>query len=150
MKKRLLALKQLDRQLEGLRHLIAILKGVQIQLIRKALGMTTKQLAKRLNVHRSRVVKIEHAEHEGALTVRTLQEVAEALNCKLIYALVPNEPLTEMVDKQAKRIAEKRLGRVAHSMLLEDQSVKAKAQQEQLKELMNELLSGSFKHLWDE
>lgn len=150
MKKRLLILKQLDRQLDAWRHVSSNFKEGWIRKIRKSLGMTTKQLARRVGVNRSRVVKIEQAELEGALTVRTLQEVANALNCKLIYALVPNEPLSQMIDKQAREVAKKRLGRVAHSMLLEDQSVEINAQQEQLKELINELLSGSLKNLWDD
>jgi predicted DNA-binding mobile mystery protein A len=150
MKKQILILKQLDRKFEAWRHHPEAPGEGWVRLIRKAIGMTTGQLAKRLGVNRSRVVKIEQAEPDGSLSVRTLQEVADALNCKLVYALVPKEPLREMIEKQAKKIAAKRLGRVAHSMLLEEQSVEAKAQQEQLQELINELLAGSFKHLWDE
>src|ERR1700744_1157145 len=134
MKKQILILKQLDRQFEVWRHHPEAPREGWVRLIRKAIGMTTAQLATRLGFNRSRVVKIEQAEPNGSLSVRTLQEVAAALNCNLVYALVPKEPLREMIEKQAKKIAAKRLGRVAHSMLLEDQSVEAKAQQEQLQE----------------
>lgn len=150
MNKHFLILKQLDRQFDVWRRLPDMPREGWIRLIRKAIGMTTKQLARRLDVNRSRVVKIEQSEPEGALTLRTLQEVAEALNCKLVCALVPKEPLQEMIEKQAKKIASKRLRRVSHSMLLEDQSVEAKAGQEQLQEIIRALLSGSFKNLWDE
>lgn len=44
----------------------------------------------------------------------------------------------------------KRLNRVAHAMLLENQSVEATSQQEQLKELITELLSGPIKNLWND
>lgn len=150
MKKQYLALKQLDRQLEIWRELPAAPKEGWIRLVRKTIGMTTQQLAKRLGVNRSREVKIEQAEPEGSLTIRTIREVANALDCKFVYALVPKEPLRNMVENQAKRVASKRLRRVAHSMLLEEQSVEIKAQQEQLEELVKELLSGSFKNLWDD
>jgi predicted DNA-binding mobile mystery protein A len=152
MKKQHLAMKQLDRQLTAWVQARDSVKPKEgwIRTIRKTIGMTAKQLAKRLNVNRSRVVKIEQAEPQGALTMRTLQEVAEALNCKLVYALVPQISLRELIERQARKIAAKRLNRVSHSMLLEEQSVGSVAQQEQLIELINELLSGSFKNLWDE
>lgn len=152
MKKQLLAIQQLDRQLTAWNQERDWFKPREgwVRTIRKTLGMTAKQLAKRLNVNRSRVVKVEHAELEGALTIRTLQEVAEALNCKLVYALIPQTSLRELIEQQARKIAEKRINRVAHSMLLEKQSVGSAAEQEQLAELINELLSGSFKNLWDE
>lgn len=150
MKKRFLILKQLDRQFDMWRRLQDEPREGWIRLIRKAIGMTTKQLAKRLNVNRSRVVKIEQSEPEHSLTLKTLHETAEALNCKLVYALVPKEPLQDMLEKQAKKIASKRLHRVSHSMLLEDQSVEPIVEQEQLQQLIKILLSGSFKHLWDD
>jgi ribosome-binding protein aMBF1 (putative translation factor) len=69
MKKQLLVLKQLDRQLDAWRQLReSAPKEGWVRTVRKALGMTTKQLAKRLKVNRSRVVKIEQAETDGALT----------------------------------------------------------------------------------
>jgi hypothetical protein len=49
--------------------------------------------------------------------------VAEALDCVVIYALVPKADLTEMVDQRAHEIALRALGRVSHSMALEDQQV---------------------------
>lgn len=39
------------------------------------------------------------------------------------YAIVPRTSLTEMVDQRAREIALKALGRVSHSMALEDQQV---------------------------
>ncbi|MDX1900713.1 MAG: mobile mystery protein A [Gammaproteobacteria bacterium] len=151
MNKRLLIVKQLDRQLEGWRGFYdSIPAEGWIRTIRKSIGMTTKQLAKRLKVNRSRVVKIEQAEPEGALTLRTLEEVAQSLNCRLVYALVPQIPLRELVEEQAKKVAIQRLGRVSHSMLLEDQSVESDAQQEQLTALVNQLLSASLKNIWED
>ncbi len=50
-----------------------------VRTLRKTLSITINQFAKRLGVDPSRVVKIETAEIEDAVTLRTLQNVAQAL-----------------------------------------------------------------------
>lgn len=121
-----------------------------ITTIRKALGITLPQFAKKLGVVRSRVIKIQQAELSESLTMRTLKEAANALNCDLVYALVPRQPLQTLLKNQAEKIAKLRLHRVSHSMVLEDQEVATPQQKEQLEELINTLLSDNLKHLWEE
>lgn len=153
MNRRQLILKQLERQLELWRQVGKPLfqpKIGWIKTIRQGLGMTANQLAKRLSVHRTRVVKIERAELEGALTLRTLREAAESLNCDLIYGFVPKESIQETLQKQAEKVARQRIKGVAHSMALEDQSVTQRFQEEQIKELAKELLLHAHRHLWEE
>lgn len=151
MKKPWLTIKQLDRQLSAWQQAKAGFRprAGWIRILRKALGMTTAQLAKRLGVDRSRVIKVEQAEQEGAITLHTLQEVAAALQCEFVYALVPKTSLEETLTQRARQIAQRRIAAVAHSMLLEDQVLAAQSQQEQLEELVKELLAGSLKHLWE-
>ena len=50
-----------------------------------------------------------------------LRRAAEALNCTLVYALVPNAPLEDTVNRRARKIAIRDLQRVAHTMKLEAQ-----------------------------
>jgi predicted DNA-binding mobile mystery protein A len=121
-----------------------------VQTIRKSLGMTTTQLASRLGVSRSRVKAIERTEKEDALTLRTLRECATALNCTFVYALVPNTSLEDMLKQQATKIATQILNQVSHSMSLEDQGVDKKEAQAQLNDMINELLMGNLKHLWED
>ncbi len=152
MKTKLLALKQLDRQLaswSAAKRYFQPRKG-WVVCIRKALGMTLPQLASRLRVTRSRVIKIQQAELSDSLTLHTLREVANALNCDLVYAFIPREPLQALIKEQAEKIAKQKLQRIAHSMALEDQAIPTSQQQEQLEELVNTLLAGSLKQLWDE
>ena len=66
---------------------------------------------------------IEESEANGTIQLKTLRRVAEALDCVVVYALVPKSSLTEMVDHRAREIALQALGRVSHSMALEDQRV---------------------------
>ena len=73
-----------------------------VRLIRKAIGMTIKQLASQLQVDPSRVVKIESSEPEGAITLKTLESVAEKMNCKLVYTFLPNTSLEQMIEQKGK------------------------------------------------
>ena len=98
-----------------------------IKAVREALGMSTAQLAKRLRVKQPSVVALEQSEAKGAIELETLRRVAAALDCTLIYALVPNQPLETAVRDRARAFARRRLGPVEHSMLLENQKVTAKS-----------------------
>jgi predicted DNA-binding mobile mystery protein A len=97
-----------------------------IKAIREALGMTTAQLAKRLKIKQPSLVDLEQSEARGSIELATLRRVAEALDCTLVYALVPNKPLETMVRDRARAFTRKRREHVEHSMLLEDQKAKGK------------------------
>ena len=94
-----------------------------IKAIREALGMTTAQLARRIGVKQPSIVSFEQSEEKGSIELATLRRVAEALNCTLVYTLVPNKPLDTMVRERARAFVRKRRQPVEHSMLLEDQQV---------------------------
>jgi predicted DNA-binding mobile mystery protein A len=94
-----------------------------IRAIRDAIGMTGAQLGKRLGMTPQGVVSLERSEASGTIQLNTLRRTAEAMDCVLVYALVPKTSLTEMVDCRAREIAARALGRVSHSMALEDQQI---------------------------
>ncbi|MFN7095977.1 MAG: mobile mystery protein A [Gammaproteobacteria bacterium] len=121
-----------------------------VKTIRKLLGMTTTQLAKRLGVSPRRVIALELAEKNDAVTLRTMRECATALNCTFVYALIPNISLEEMLKQQATKVASRILQQVSHSMSLEDQAVNKKETHAQLTDMVNELLMGNLKHLWED
>src|ERR1017187_8364380 len=87
--------------------------------IRGALDMSTAQLAKRLRVKQPSVIALEQSEAKGTIEMATLRRVAPALDCTLVYALVPNKPLETIVRDRARTFARRRLEPVEHSMLLE-------------------------------
>ena len=119
-----------------------------IRAIRTALGMSTVQLARRMGVSQPSVVGMEQSESSGRIQLDTLHRAAEALQCRLVYALVPNEPLESMVQKRARQIAEGYLNATEHSMKLEGQSVEDVAVRErQLNTLAGQI---SARSLWDE
>ena len=117
-----------------------------IRAIREALGMTAEQLAKRLGVKQPSIVSMEQSEAKGSIELATLRRVAEALDCTLVYALVPNKPLEATVNERARAFARKRRGPVEHSMRLEDQKVKGKDSKARLDDIVRETNPRLF---WD-
>lgn len=92
-----------------------------IRAIRDALGMPGIQLAARLGVRPQTVEAIEKSEAGGTIQLDTLRRAAEALDCALVYALVPRTSLDDAVKQRARKIAMRDLKRVAHTMRLEAQ-----------------------------
>lgn len=121
-----------------------------IKAIREALGMTTAQLAKRIGVSQPRAVAIEQAEASNAITLESLERAARALDCQLVYALVPRKPLEELVSERATMLAKHRLQSTSHTMALEDQSVDKADEREQIKQLAKRLLEKPGSALWDD
>ena len=93
-----------------------------IRALRDALGMSSAQLGKRLGKRSQSVDDWEEAEADGSIKLKTLRQAAEALECKLVYALVPKTTLIETVNTRKRKIAMRALKRVAHTMKLEDQA----------------------------
>lgn len=94
-----------------------------IRAIRDALGMSSTELASRMGVSQQTVPDLERSELHDTIKLETLRRVAEALNCDLVYFLLPRVSLDEAVRAQARRKAASLLGRVAHHSRLEDQAV---------------------------
>jgi predicted DNA-binding mobile mystery protein A len=92
-----------------------------IGAIRKALGMTREQLGKRLGVMPATVADLERSESEQKIQLNSLQRAAEALDCELVYVLVPRRTLTDTVERRRDEIAQAAYRRTAHSMALESQ-----------------------------
>jgi transcriptional regulator with XRE-family HTH domain len=59
-----------------------------------------------MSISASRASRLEQAEVDDSLRLSTLRRAAAALNCRLLYVLVPDEPLEDMVLRQAYRRAE--------------------------------------------
>lgn len=149
-KHKLIIRQQLDTTLASLKaaNTQVPVKG-WIRAIREALGMSGKQLAQRLKVSQPRIPRLEQDELTGSVTIKTMQQVAEALDCTFVYALVPRASLEEAVRSQARLVAQERIERVAHSMLLEAQTLSAEEQQRSLEAAIDELVREMPKELWD-
>jgi predicted DNA-binding mobile mystery protein A len=118
-----------------------------IKALREALGMSSAQLAKRLKIKQPTVTAMEQSEVKATIQLATLRRIAAAMNCTLVYALVPNEPLETIVREQARKVAKRRLQSVEHSMLLEDQAVPAKDFDKRIDALARDM---NPRALWDD
>ena len=112
--------------------------------------MTTAQLGRRIGVTQSRAFDIEKAEASGKITLDSLERAAHALDCRLVYALVPREPLESIAEGRALKLARKKLRSTGHSMALEDQRVNREDEERQIMELARRLLEKSGSALWEE
>ncbi len=117
-----------------------------VKAIREALGMSAAQLAGRLGVSRQRVHDLEKAERHGGITLTSLRAAAEALDCTLVYALVPTSSLTSMVEQKARRVAQKDLAYIDQTMALEDQALPDEGFEDQITEYID--ASMTEKDLW--
>jgi predicted DNA-binding mobile mystery protein A len=147
-----LAREQLDATLGRLGLLKEIMppKRGWICAIRTVLGMTGEQLAKRLNVNKQRISRIEHDENLGKVKLDTLKKVADALDCEFVYAFIPKQSLEQTVRKQAQLLAIKRMYRSNQMMRLEKQELSQTEKNEVTQNLINEIVNTMPKSLWDE
>ncbi len=103
--------------------------------------MSQAVLAERLGVSSAAVDKLEHAELHGGITVGKLAEVASALDCTLVYALVPNSTLERTVRTQARAVAAQLLGYASRTMSLEAQEIDQDRQDEAVERYAQQLVA---------
>ncbi len=126
-----------------------------IKTVRTALGMSGATLSQRLDSHRSTAAYLERSEQDGTLTLNKLREAASAMECELVFAVVPkaikdiDRPTTEdLLFKQANRKTEEIVKRANVQMALEVQQSDAADQQKEIDRLRNNLLDTLPKLLW--
>lgn len=146
-KLKLLQLQILDNHLKEVRFCDRPSSG-WINAIRKTLGMSLHQMAKRLGIAQQSAAQLESNEIENTITLKSLRKVAESLNCRLVYALIPNEgSLQTTIEKQAFIKAKELVSAVDHTMQLEAQGV-GNAEQK-IAELTAELAKNPNPRLWE-
>jgi len=121
-----LRLKQLDRALEPYRAAREVPRPSKgwIRTIRQALEVSSGELARRLGTSRQLPLQLEKGEAEDRVTLKSLRAAANALDCDLVYALVPRSgSMQELIENRARAEAKNRVLGVEHSMALENQAV---------------------------
>lgn len=120
-------LRGLDRKLPQLAVGTAGQKPSQgwLRAIRTAIGATQQQVASKLGVTRASYADFEKAEQRGTISLHSLEKAAQAIDCSLVYFLVPNAGVADSFEALAERHDPRRkhLRAAEHSMALEDQAV---------------------------
>jgi predicted DNA-binding mobile mystery protein A len=152
MKKNSLQFQQLNTKMLGFSSLsqVAIPPTGWIKAIRTTLGMTMQQLGKKLGISKQGVMDMEKREKEGAITIKSLKEVAKAMDMQLVYGFVPHDgSLDALIEKRARALAAQIVLRTSQTMKLENQGNSTlrieKAIQERTETIKNEMP----KILWD-
>ena len=140
-------LQQLDRHMAGIRVCERPSDG-WIRAVRKALGMSVRQLATRMGMSQQAVSQFEASELDDSVTLKTLRKAAEAMGCQFVYAIVPvGGSLQDIVREQATHKAKEIVTAVDHTMQLEAQGVGNL--QAKIKEVAEELSKTPNSKLWE-
>jgi predicted DNA-binding mobile mystery protein A len=145
-----LSIQQLEEKLRPFRQARKLSRptGGWIRAVRDALGMTNLQLSKRVGRKPQTTLALQSREAAGTIQLNSLHELAEALECDLVYALVPRKPLDEILEERARLIARDTLRRTTHSMELERQGLGEREREHALEREVERLLTGSRRKLW--
>lgn len=149
--------KTIKKQYQGIvNRAISQLSDVQtppegwVVTVRKALGMSGAQLARRLGVSRASVSQTEKNELSGSVTLKHMKSTAEALGCRFVYTIVPVGSIENVIRDQAERKATKLVRRASGHMALESQSLPPEKNKEEIARLRDELMRDMPSDFWEE
>lgn len=121
-----------------------------IRFVRQSIGMSLRQLGERMGIRPQSVSDIEHREADGKVTLATLREAADALDMRVVYAFVPKQgTMSDMVRRQARKLAEDAVARTSISMSLEEQAVPREELLREVDYLVEELMRKSTRTFWN-
>lgn len=121
-----------------------------IRTARKALGMSAAQLGRRLGKTRALVSNTEKAELNGGVTLRTMQSMAEAVNCRFIYAFVPEENAEALIKRRAREKAKQHVMEAAGHMALEQQIPSQSQIESEIERLAESIFKERPSDLWND
>jgi len=121
-----------------------------IYTIRKALGMSLRQLGKIAKITPQGIKDMEDREKNGNITISAMEQLGKNLNMRFIYGFVPLEgSLQKKIDKQALAMAKKIVLRTSNTMTLEDQKVNPAMLKKSIKAKAQEIKQRNPKSLWE-
>lgn len=99
--------------------------GGWLRAVRQALGLAQASVAKKAGISQQAYAQFERGEAAGSLSVGNLQRAAEAMDCELVYCLVPRAGRAKSFGELAARLDPDfaHLQATEHSMSLEGQAV---------------------------
>jgi len=121
-----------------------------LRTVRTALGMSGTQLAKKLGVTKSRVSKAEQDEPQGSVTLKTMQTMADAMDCKFVYAVVPKQNVENVIKERAMKKARERMKTTSNDMALEAQSLSKDQLEYEIERITAQIVDKMPSDLWSD
>jgi predicted DNA-binding mobile mystery protein A len=117
-----LRLRQLEDQLAAGRPIVGLERPSAgwLRAIRQALGLTLKSVAGRLGQTPQAVKQAELSEAAGTISLKRLEAAADAMGCRLVYAIVPKKGSFSTLAGAAENDAR---DSVQRTMALEGQAI---------------------------
>ena len=146
-----LILRQLDKKLKAFQPMQDAMPTTGwVNVIRKTLNMSLRQLGDRMSITPQSIRDIEKREVEGTISLKALRQAAEALDMTLVYGFIPKDgSLEKMIDRKVYEKAQKIVSRTSTTMQLEDQGNSEERIKHAVVELAEEIKREMPKNLWD-
>jgi len=119
-----------------------------IRTTRKALGLSGAQLGRLRGMTRASVSNLERAELEGSVTIKRMQQMAESMGCRFVYAVVPEGDVEEVIRMRALNRARTQVREASVHMALEAQALSPQKLEAEIERIANELIEASSPEIW--
>jgi len=117
---------------------------------RKALNMSAAQLSRRLGVSRAQVSQTEKRELTGNVTLNAVQQMAEAMGYRFVYAIVPKDAVEDVIAARAKEKATDLVIKTSEHMALESQALSNVQIQFEINRIQRNLMDEMPTSLWND
>ena len=121
-----------------------------LRTVRKALGMTGPQLAGRLGISKVQIAKTEKREIDEGVTLQTMKKMAEAMNCRFVYAVIPHQEIEQVIKEQATKKAKARVKAADTQMAFENQALDKDKRDAQIERIVGEIMDKMPSDLWND
>ena len=74
-------------------HMVNRPAGGWLHTVRQALGLSLKSVAEVLNLSPQAIHQVEKSEANGTISLKQLEAVAGAMDCRLVYVLIPRREI---------------------------------------------------------
>ena len=118
--------------------------GGWLRAIRDALGMSQADLGERLGVAPQAVQQLEANERDGTIRLSSLRRAADAMDCDVVYLVLPRTTLESTVTAQAYRVVDEEIAATERTMALEAQDTSVS--REVARELVDQVIAS--RRLW--
>lgn len=142
---------QLDLKLKPFHEIknIKVPERGWVYTIRTSLNMTLQQLGNKLKITIQGVKDIEKRELSGSISIKSMKEVARALDMHFVYGFVSNHnSLEKFIELKARELAEKIVLKNSNAVVENKVMSKDEAQQE-IEGFVKKIKDEIPKTLWD-